>query len=1541
MPEKEFFINQNKFISVKRAAQITKYATDYIGQLCRLGKIEAKMIGRSWYVSEKSILSYKELAPLPGGYAKKNNGENPSTKYLANSSEEAKTIKGDSPYPKIEISEAGQNLLKEKKIDNKEIFSKESILPRLSKKQIHYSGINISDFKKSPKIFLPKTISFISATLLIFGLINFLGYDLNENFEKLSKNFSNSFLKNDKNYLKENSSSDLLANVGESVSDFGEKISYGSKILISGVLGGVEVLNDKSRSLVKGWLDLEEQKSGGKVFTTKEENNLISVNNSSFETKALPINSVEPIKVIEQKIVERIIERPVEIFSPQSFGFDQVVLAIQKSENSLKSEIYRLTNQSASDNRAVYSVVSMSNRIDNLSGVSISGATIQTSSFSGTSVSATSISGTTGSFSSTLSLNGIAYTFPAADGSNGQVLTTNGSGTLSWTSSAGSSQWTTSGSAIYYSSGNVGIGTTTPNWSLQVASNTPYLALTDADAGANQKHWLLSSLNGVFQIGTSTDSLSATSSLFSIGLTGDVSVTRLLNVNGTAGTSTFASGIEATYLNITGTSATSTFARGINLSGGCFSINNTCLSTGGNVSSVANSDSTLTISPTTGSVVASLNLTNPNTWTALQQFQGQASTTRLSVYNNAYFGATATSTFDSAGNLTLVGNLIIGGDTINELAGTGLTVSSNALTTTLGTAIDTSEITNGTIVAGDLNLTDITLSDFTNDASFITTSGANTFTSLQQFQGQASTTRLSVYDLIYVGSTATTTISQSAVNLPSSGVYQINGTTVLSNNTLGTGILTSSLTTVGTLNSGSITSGFGSIDIGADGLTAGATSLTSLSVSGNTTLTLATSTSATSTNALFGSNLTANLASFGQTATSTFSSSGALTLNIAGSGSLVFGNNGVTLSDDGDGALRLLGSGTGADEDLTLNFDDTTDQVVITSSTGVATTTFNGIGLSATYLNLTGTSATSTFARGINLSGGCFAVSDVCTGAVSSGLGGYLGYYPSAGTTIDDQSLLYFSSSGSGNLGIGTTTPNWTLQVASSTPYLALTDNDAGTNKKHWLLSSLNGIFQIGTSSDALSATTSLFAIADSGKVGIGTSSPISALSVVGDVRIKTTTNSATALVVENSVASSTFSVSTVDSTDNLVSFATSTGESYFEITAAGNVGIGTTTPGAKLNVIGALCVDDSTPTCGNSARTSGTIYAVATAITGIDLAERYPTKDQTLLAGELVALDKTNPVFVKRASKDDQIIGVVSTAPGVLLGGYEEALFPTEIQVPVALSGRVPVKVKLSGGIIEIGDRISVSIKDGFGQKAKDYEASVGIALQNFDGNSVEGAEGEILVFVNLDKANLKLEENEGEGFWIRDLSTGYLKLAGSDVLDLNGGEIKNVRAIFSAGGEWSISPQGNLVVESIHVRSKATIGTEMSPAGITLFDEITNLPYCLSIASGLPKTTSGPCQKIEKPNTSDENLNDSPEENGGENEPTPPAEDQEIVLPPTGETGQAEGSSEEIIIETSSENNLPEDEASSRPSENREESLISKPEDLALEQINNESAP
>lgn len=67
-----------------------------------------------------------------------------------------------------------------------------------------------------------------------------------------------------------------------------------------------------------------------------------------------------------------------------------------------------------------------------------------------------------------------------------------------------------------------------------------------------------------------------------------------------------------------------------------------------------------------------------------------------------------------------------------------------------------------------------------------------------------------------------TTAWQSNIDIDTSGTgntYKINGTEVLNSNTLGSGILASSLTSTGALNGGSITSDFGTIDTGASTIT--------------------------------------------------------------------------------------------------------------------------------------------------------------------------------------------------------------------------------------------------------------------------------------------------------------------------------------------------------------------------------------------------------------------------------------------------------------------------------------------------------------------------------------------------------------------------------------------------------------------------------------------------------------------------------------------------------------------------------------------------
>jgi hypothetical protein len=56
----DLFLEEKKFISVKRASEETGYSQDYIGQLCRHGKVPAKLVGRTWFVNSESLENHRK-----------------------------------------------------------------------------------------------------------------------------------------------------------------------------------------------------------------------------------------------------------------------------------------------------------------------------------------------------------------------------------------------------------------------------------------------------------------------------------------------------------------------------------------------------------------------------------------------------------------------------------------------------------------------------------------------------------------------------------------------------------------------------------------------------------------------------------------------------------------------------------------------------------------------------------------------------------------------------------------------------------------------------------------------------------------------------------------------------------------------------------------------------------------------------------------------------------------------------------------------------------------------------------------------------------------------------------------------------------------------------------------------------------------------------------------------------------------------------------------------------------------------------------------
>jgi hypothetical protein len=164
-----------------------------------------------------------------------------------------------------------------------------------------------------------------------------------------------------------------------------------------------------------------------------------------------------------------------------------------------------------------------------------------------------------------------------------------------------------------------------------------------------------------------------------------------------------------------------------------------------------------------------------------------------------------------------------------------------------------------------------------------------------------------------------------------------------------------------------------------------------------------------------------------------------------------------------------------------------------------------------------------------------------------------------------------------------------------------------------------------------------------------------------------------------------------------------------------GNVGIGTTTPTAKLHVAGNITVD-------------GNINAKYQ-----DVAEWVPST-QKLAAGTVVILDpeRTNQVLASTSSYDTAVAGVISAQPGLSLGEKGEG------KVLVATTGRVKVKVDASKAPVKIGDLLVTSDVAGVAMKSKPMTMNgrkfhspgtiIGKALE-----PLASGTGEILVLLSL----------------------------------------------------------------------------------------------------------------------------------------------------------------------------------------------------------------
>lgn len=118
------------------------------------------------------------------------------------------------------------------------------------------------------------------------------------------------------------------------------------------------------------------------------------------------------------------------------------------------------------------------------------------------------------------------------------------------------------------------------------------------------------------------------------------------------------------------------------------------------------------------------------------------------------------------------------------------------------------------------------------------------------------------------------------------------------------------------------------------------------------------------------------------TGTATFAEDTGFTKDITVTGNdinLGSATTGVKISSDGDGAITFKGQSSGNDEDLTFNFDDTANTVVVSTASSVSTVDWSAIGHTTTGTVKAGT-ILSTPASVQTIAGGDTIAADSCGG---------------------------------------------------------------------------------------------------------------------------------------------------------------------------------------------------------------------------------------------------------------------------------------------------------------------------------------------------------------------------------------------------------------------------------------------------------------------------------------------------------------------------------------------------------------------------------
>jgi len=291
----------------------------------------------------------------------------------------------------------------------------------------------------------------------------------------------------------------------------------------------------------------------------------------------------------------------------------------------------------------------------------------------------------------------------------------------------------------------------------------------------------------------------------------------------------------------------------------------------------------------------------------------------------------------------------------------------------------------------------------------------------------------------------------------------------------------------------------------------------------------------------------------------------------------------------------------------------------------------------------------------------------------------------------------------SGNVGISTTAPNYSLDVNGGTNAFRTKTSTSSANDTIATFESSSGIQAI---------------VRANGYIGIGVTSPSQKLQIGSN----TPTGSGAPDAISLGASYSTTARANPklrlfdDNGSSLYGLGISDHQMDFMVPSAARYVW-------SVNGVEKMRLDDS-----GSITVAGNIAAKYQ-----DVAE-WVESSQTLAPGTVVVLDhtKSNQVVASSQAYDTRVAGVISLQPGITLGENSAG------KVLVATTGRVKVKVDATAGPIQVGDLLVTGDKEGMAKKSEPLSLG-GVQIHRpgtLIGKALEPlaqGQGEILVLLSL----------------------------------------------------------------------------------------------------------------------------------------------------------------------------------------------------------------